>query len=42
MEEACGAWLNKAEIQTLLQRRDRIIHLYEEKLARLGSGINYP
>jgi hypothetical protein len=42
VEVACGAWLNKAEIQTLLQRRDRIIHLYEEKLAKLGSGISYP
>jgi hypothetical protein len=42
VRKACGEYLNGVEIESMLRRRDKILKLYEQRLAELGSGIRYP
>lgn len=38
---ALGSWLNKRQIETLWQRRNRILSLAEERVAELGESVLY-
>lgn len=41
LETALGSWLNKRQIETLWQRRNRILSLAEERVAELGESVLY-
>ncbi len=40
VEEHCGKWLSRQEIRTMLQRRDKILDMYEE--VKDTPGMVYP
>ena len=42
LQEHCGKWLTIYEIRLMLQRRDKILRLYDQAVAENKPGVMYP
>ena len=41
LEQTLGPWLNRKQIKSLWQRRDRILELAQERVAEFGESVLY-